>query len=130
MKIQGLIPEHILKRIPADVRSKMGKAGRTIDECQQVAMARDEKHLQGQIEGLLRRSGVWFARQRMDRKSNLRIGVPDFLICLDGRFVAWEIKHDEGKTTPEQDQELAEERQKREVERHQIGLIPCLRGFA
>lgn len=108
MKISDPIPENILKRLPDSIRKKMGKAGMTIAEALSSAEAKSERQLQDQIASLLTRSGVWFARQRMDRKSNLRVGTPDFLLCVDGKFVAWEVKLPSGATTLEQDHELEE----------------------
>ena len=101
-----ILPNHILEKMNPNDRASLGKAGRTKAECKEQAEAKSEKQIQGQIEGLLRRNNVWFVRQRMDKKTSQRCGVPDFLLCVRGRFVAWEVKCGLGKTRPEQDKEL------------------------
>jgi hypothetical protein len=56
-----------------------GAAGLTPMECHNVAVAKNEKELQGQLEGLLRRNFIIPVRQRMDRHSNISIGLPDIM---------------------------------------------------
>jgi hypothetical protein len=74
-----------------------------------AAAPRDEKHLQGQIEGLLKRNGYYPIRQRMDRKSNVAVGTPDILFAArDGRATAWEVKLPGNKPRPEQEQAMRE----------------------
>lgn len=102
MKFQGIIPEHILKRLPADVRAKMGKAGRTMKECLEVAEARSEKELQEQIKSYLDRKSIYYVWSRMDRKTTNAKGTPDFLICKEGRFIGIECKTATGKQSEDQ----------------------------
>lgn len=86
-------------------------AGRFDAAMGQIAQAKTEKQLQGQLEGLLRRRGVLMPiRQRMDRKSNVAIGVPDILFSIDGRAVAWEVKLPGQNPRPEQEKAHAEMR--------------------
>ena len=92
MKLSGPIPNHILQRLPEIERKSLGKIGTTSDEVQATIEARSEKELQGHISSLLSRNGIPFIVQRMDRKSNLALGWPDFTFCLNGRFCAWEVK--------------------------------------
>jgi len=61
-----------------------------------------EKDLQNQIEALLRRENIVPIRQRMDRRSNLEVGVPDILFSHRGRSIAWEVKLPGQKPQPEQ----------------------------
>ena len=102
MRIEGIVPEHILKRLPADVRAKMGKAGRTMKECLEVAEARSEKELQEQIKSYLDRKSIYYVWSRMDRKTTTRTGTPDFLICKEGRFIGIECKTATGKQSDDQ----------------------------
>ncbi len=48
------------------------------------------------------RNGIFWIRQRMDRKSNVAIGTPDILGVRDGIPFAWECKMDGRNPTPEQ----------------------------
>lgn len=99
------LPENILKRISAKDRAPLGKAGRTAAECQEVQVAKSEKELQGQLEALLRRRGYIPARQRMDKRSNLQEGMPDFFFAVNGVAVYWEVKL-HGTTTKKQEDML------------------------
>jgi len=92
MRIPGVLPEHILKRMPASERARLGKAGLLAGECREIAIAKNEKQLQEQIEGMLRREGIWPIRQRMDRKSNVAVGTPDILFVVENVPMAWEVK--------------------------------------
>lgn len=80
-------------------------AGRFDAALEQVALAKTEKQLQGQLEGLLRRNGVQMPiRQRMDRKSNVAVGVPDILFSIPGTgAIAWEVKLPGQTPRPEQE---------------------------
>jgi len=69
-----------------------GTAGLTALECQQVAVAKNEKELQGQLEGLLRRNLIIPVRQRMDVRSNIAIGMPDIMFACRSRACFWEVK--------------------------------------
>lgn len=62
-----------------------------------------EKELHGQIVKLLREMRIPYANARMDRRSTLAVGYPDFTFPHRGRFVAWEAKVGTNKLTPEQE---------------------------
>ncbi len=100
------LPEAFLSKLSKAQRKPLGKAGRTASECQDVQVAKSERELQNQIESLLRRRGYLPARQRMDRKSNLAKGMPDFFFSVNGCAVYWEVKFGKGSTSPEQDSML------------------------
>jgi hypothetical protein len=57
-----------------------------------VPPAKDEKQLQGQLESLLKRNGIIPVRQRMDRHSNIAVGLPDIMFSCLGRACFWEVK--------------------------------------
>ena len=101
-----VLPENILRLMKAKDRAQLGKAGLLASECHQIALAKSEKELQGQIENMLRLANVqWPMRQRTDKRSNLPIGTPDILFVFQGVPVAWEIKMPGQK--PREDQERA-----------------------
>lgn len=52
-----------------------------------------EKDLQKKIIDLLHSKGAWTVKTITCNKS----GVPDILACLDGRFIAIEVKNPNGK---------------------------------
>lgn len=106
-----ILPDKALRCVPADVRKTMGKSGQTADEAAAACVAKRESELQTQIEQMLNREGIFVVRQRMDRKSNVRLGTPDLIFSVrhqghysDHRPVpcAWEIKMPRQKPRPEQ----------------------------
>ena len=62
-----------------------------------------EKDLHRQIIGLLDVHRIPFARARMDKRSTLAVGYPDFSFPFRGCFVAWEVKVGKNGLTPEQE---------------------------
>jgi hypothetical protein len=70
----------------------------------QVAEARDERQLHQQIAGMLRRRGIaWIGHGSTAHRSKYTVGWPDFVIPLpNGRVLFWEVKHGDGKLSPEQ----------------------------
>lgn len=57
-----------------------------------------EKHIENQIKRYLDRLGVWYMKVHgsMYQKS----GVPDILVCVNGRFVGIEVKRPGGIVSP------------------------------
>ncbi len=80
MTIKGPIPSHILKRMNQADRPA-GVPGMLPYELQSKADAKSEKVLQDQICGWLEIQGVFAGRQRMDKRSTLRLGWPDCVFC-------------------------------------------------
>ncbi len=76
---------------PAD-RARLGKAGRTSVEIYRQIEEQSEKDLHKDIVRYLNVLGVPFAHARMDKKSSIAVGYPDFSFPYRGRFVAWEAK--------------------------------------
>lgn len=62
-----------------------------------------EKELHRQLSDLLRSMGVPFGHARMDKRSTLAVGYPDFTFPFGGKFVAWEAKVGKNKLSPEQE---------------------------
>ena len=79
----------------------------TVDK--QSEDARKESEIQEDIESFLKSKmpRCWWTRSRMDRPTTNRVGVPDFLVCYNSRFIGIEVKRPGKKPTHEQRAELA-----------------------
>jgi RecB family endonuclease NucS len=53
-----------------------------------------EKHIENQIKRYLDQLGVWY--MKVHGSMYQKAGVPDILVCLDGRFVGIEVKRPGG----------------------------------
>lgn len=98
----GVIPAHILRLMPKEDREPLGKAGWTPEECNTKADAKLEREIQNKIAGLLSIRDIEFGRQRMDKKSTMVEGWPDFVFAIAGTPIAFEVKTATGKQTEEQ----------------------------
>lgn len=87
-------PSSFLEKLSPEDRRKFfpGVAGMTAEEARNVAIAKCETELQRQLEQMLLRHGIQPTRQRMDRKSNIAVGMPDISFSVHGRAVYWEVK--------------------------------------
>jgi Holliday junction resolvase len=56
-----------------------------------------EKNFENKIKKFLKDRGCWYVKYFANR--NTRAGVPDILACVNGRFVAIEVKAENGKPT-------------------------------
>lgn len=54
-----------------------------------------EKAFENKVKTFLKSMGAYFIKTHGDRFS--RVGTPDILACLNGRFVAVEVKAENGK---------------------------------
>lgn len=54
-----------------------------------------EKLFENKIKKFLKENGCWYVKYFANR--NTRSGVPDLLACVDGYFVAIEVKAENGK---------------------------------
>jgi hypothetical protein len=97
------IPNHVRRLMPREERAK-DHALLTSEEVQSNIDARSERELQALIENWFRIQDppIPAFRQRMDKKSNMPIGTPDFLVCYRGVFYALEVKVGSNHPTPEQ----------------------------
>ena len=96
-----ILPQHVIDKMDPRDRESLGKAGRTTQEITKSIQDREEKELHKDIERFLNILGITFCHARMDKKSGITVGWPDFSFPYRGRFIAWEAKT---KTTlsPEQ----------------------------
>lgn len=79
------------------------RGARSFDEAaEKMAEPKRERDLQNQLYALLYRRGHRPRMQRMDRKSNLAIGMPDICFEFYGRSVHWEVKMPGKDPEPEQ----------------------------
>lgn len=69
-------------------------------------MAGPEKLFENRIKAELKRRGIWFVKYFANR--NTIAGVPDLLCCVNGRFVALEIKAANGRLSALQDYQISE----------------------
>lgn len=63
-----------------------------------------ESKVKAKIKAILKEQGVYYAMPIGTGYGNA--GVPDFLCCVNGRFLALEAKAGKGKTTALQDKNL------------------------
>ena len=63
-----------------------------------------EGKVKEKVKAILKRRGVWYCMPRGQTYG--RAGIPDFLCCHKGRFIAIETKAGRGKATPLQLREL------------------------
>lgn len=101
MKIEGPIPEHILKRMNKEDRPD-GIPGMTRSEIDQKNEIKSERQIQNQIYNYLTLLGIVFYNARMDKRSTIGVGLPDFAFAFHGVPVALEVKALTGKVTEEQ----------------------------
>lgn len=97
-----ILPDSTLTKMSEKDRASLGKAGMTKAEAGAAFIAKNEAQLQTLIQTMLQRNGVYVVRQRMDKKSNVKIGCPDMLFSVNGQPVAWEVKMPGKKPRPEQ----------------------------
>lgn len=80
----------------------------TAHESKAVGEAKSEKQLQNQLYALLCRRGHKPRMQRMDRKSNIALGMPDIAFEFYGASVLWEVKMPGKNPEPHQERVHAE----------------------
>ena len=99
-------PDHFKTKLPDEERKALGKLGWTAEQAFERHLARKEKDLQDEVAAWLDINSIWYSRARMDKRSTLRKGTPDFICCVEGQFLAVECKSSIGRVTPEQDEEI------------------------
>jgi hypothetical protein len=88
-----LLPDRILRRIDPAERRALGKAGRTIAECEEKNSFENERKLHNQFIGWLRRNGFGhFYHSNPVKRSTIEGGLPDFGIPAQGRILFGEFK--------------------------------------
>ena len=69
-------------------------------------MAGPEKLFENKIKQELKRRGIWFVKYFANR--NTISGVPDLLCCVNGHFVAFEVKAEKGRVSKLQEYQMLE----------------------
>lgn len=102
------IPDAVYRLMAPEDRAQVGRPS-----CATVAIAEPEavsgkttsreKELQEQLANLLNQRNIFYVRSRMDKKTSLPCGMPDFFIFLpNGRFLAVEAKVEGGSLSDDQ----------------------------
>jgi len=97
-----VVPANILKCMGYKDRKSLGKAGLTPDECAEIAGAKSEMELQGQLYSLLYRRGHRPRMQPTRKRSQIAPGMPDIAFEIHGLSVHWEVKLPGKNPTPQQ----------------------------
>ena len=64
-----------------------------------------EAHVKEAVKEILTKLGIWYFMPSMNGFG--RMGIPDFVCCVQGRFLGLETKFGKNKPTPHQERELA-----------------------
>ena len=89
MKV-GVFPEAFLRAMSAEDRRAIGQM--TMAEAHRRYERGQEKELKRDVLNWLHLQGAWVFTQRMDKRTRGKRGVPDIIGCVDGRFLAIELK--------------------------------------
>lgn len=104
MRITGPLPENIRRLMPQEERTTPETM--TMDQANEIFDARTEAKLQVLIDSYFKLHGIVAFRQRMDKKSNMTIGTPDFLVAVIGkmgvRAIGIEVKVGNNKQSVDQ----------------------------
>jgi hypothetical protein len=102
MKIPGPIPNHILERMNPEDRP-LGIAGFTKSEMKDLMEKKNEKAMHDLFSQWLRLNGIPYIHARMDKKSTIQKGWPDFTMLYQGRALCVEFKAMGGAPSEEQE---------------------------
>jgi hypothetical protein len=108
IRIDTVLPDSFLRAMPREERAKLGKAGITQEQAEAKFRAGKEKDLQRLIATYLRLNEFYYVTPRMDKRSTLRRGAPDFIICIHGHFLCIEAKACKGTLSDMQSLHLVE----------------------
>jgi len=97
------LPDNMLRRMRPEDRKALGARVMTAEEAISRYTIKSERDLQNQIADLLRLRGIWFDQDAMHKRRTGTKSTPDFIFCLNGKFVAWEVKFGNGKLDPGQE---------------------------
>jgi Holliday junction resolvase len=101
MKLE-VFPEHFLRCMSKEDRRAIGQP--TMAEAHRRYERGQEKELKRDVLNWLNLQGAWVFTQRMDKRTRGKRGVPDIIACVDGRFLAVELKA--AGNTLEREQEI------------------------
>ena len=105
-------PESFLSKLPPEERARLGhplsgpvRAFNTTEGELKRYVAKTERQLQRDVATWLNKRQFYYVSPRIDRKTTLAKGAPDYTVAVDSKFVAIECKcwTTKGKLTPEQE---------------------------
>ena len=101
-------PENILKCMTPSDRAVLGKGGRTAGEAAAAGAAKLERHRHDVFSQWLNLRSIPFVHARMDRRSTIETGWPDFTL-LDPKYPAFciEFKTESGALSLDQGRVIA-----------------------
>jgi hypothetical protein len=102
-----IIPNNILSKMDKRDRPR-GKAGMTLAELTARQEARTERELHDQVVAWLDRKNIPYVHSRMDRKSTIREGWPDFTVMYWRHVACVELKTEQGVVSIEQKKVIEE----------------------
>lgn len=94
------LPDNLIRRMNPKARKELGVM--SLEEANERYIAKNERELQNQIANLLRLRSIWYCQSRCDKPTRTAVGAPDFLFCLSGIPMAFEVKFEKGKLTDDQ----------------------------
>ena len=103
-----LLPDRILNLMSPEDRAKLGAEGVTATEALAKWQGREERKIHDTIERWLTLRQLPYIHARMDQKSTIRKGWPDFTVTNAGRVACVEVKAPGGKVSADQSEVLAE----------------------
>jgi hypothetical protein len=93
----------MLRLVAPEDRAKLGRAGMTRAEAFAKFTVDTERKLHHLIDSYLRQRGIEPIRSRMDKRSTINVGAPDFMFAYRGKAIAMEVKLPGEKLTKEQE---------------------------
>ena len=97
-----MFPDAFLRAMSAEDRRAIGQM--TMAEAERRYERGQEKELKRDVLNWLNLQGAWVFEQRMDKRTRGKRGVSDIIACVDGRFLAIELKA--AGNTLEREQEI------------------------
>ena len=99
-----LLPPNIIALIGAPDREQLGLI--TPEVAAKKWAAGEERKLQDLVRNYVSLNRIAGFGSRMDKRTTRKKGEPDFLLCVNGRFIACECKAGQEMPTEEQQAEL------------------------
>jgi hypothetical protein len=97
-----VVPEHFLKLMSAEDRKPLGKAGFTSAEVREICTKKAEKEMHEVFTQWLNLNNIYHVHSRMDKKSTIAKGTPDFTIVYGGKGFFIEFKTPQNTLSDEQ----------------------------
>lgn len=99
------LPDKVLGMI--DKKDRPGKAGATREEALEIGSLKLERHMHQEFASWMDLNEIFYYHGRTDKKSCIRIGLPDFVCFKGSKFCVVEMKLPGGNLRPEQAKVIA-----------------------